>query len=126
MNLHGIVAGVIGAVNPLIPICVQVSNGNTENPNGTVTPAYLDPVTVLGQVQPVSWRDIQMMEGLNLQGIRWKVYLNGHIDGLVRKSNKGGDLVTISVGPQTGTWLVALILEAWPDWTCAGITLQNP
>lgn len=79
-----------------------------------------------GQVQPVSWRDIQQMEGLNLQGTRWKIYLNGQVDGLVRVENKGGDLIIL---PETsrhpGTWLVALVLEQWPDWVVAAITLQD-
>jgi hypothetical protein len=80
---------------------------------------------LFGSVQPVGWRDTQQMEGLNLGGVRYKVYLHGEVDALVRSEKKGGDLVIIPSGPHAGTWLVAMILEQFPDWCCAAITLQN-
>ncbi len=79
-----------------------------------------------GQVQPVTWRDIQQMDGLNLQGTRWKIYLNGQVDGLVRVERKGGDLIILPpTSRHPGTWLVAMVLEQFPDWVCAAITLQD-
>lgn len=77
------------------------------------------------QVQPVTWRDLQQLEGLNLGGVRWKVYLYGQVDAVVRSERKGGDLIVISTGRHQGTWLVAQVLEQYPDWVCAAITLQN-
>lgn len=78
------------------------------------------------QVQPVSWRDLQMVEGLNLGGTRVKIYLYGTVDGLVRSQNKGGDIIVIATGGQwDGTWLVAQNLEQFPDWVSAACTLQN-
>lgn len=125
MNLHGIVSGHVGAVNPFVPVSVQVSTGNTTGADGTRTPTYAAPVTVLAQVQPLQFRDIVQMDGLNLQGTRRAIYLNGRVDGLVRVSNQGGDLITIEVGPNAGVWLVAVVAEQWADWVKCLVTLQN-
>lgn len=80
---------------------------------------------VRAQIQPVTWRDLQQMDGLNVQGIRWKAYLHGEVNGVVRPERKGGDLITIAMGRHQGEWLVAQVLEQWPDWVCAAITLQG-
>lgn len=125
MNLHGIVSGYIGAVNPLIPVMVRSSTGSTTADDGKRTPSYADPVCVIAQVQPLSTRDLQMLEGLNQNGVKWKVYLSGQVDAVVRPELKGGDLIDIATGPHQGTWLVTVVLEQFPDWTCAGIVLQN-
>lgn len=202
MNLHGIASGYVGAVNPLIPVAVQVSAGPPAIAgDGTQTPAYATPgaltakiddgagnvgtilnvsavtqgllipgvtlsggggllagttitsqlsgtpggvgtyavnqaqavvseamttsLTLLGQVQPITWRDLQQMEGINLGGVKWKIYLNGEVDAIVRPEKKGGDLITISSGRHQGTWLVVQVLEQFPDWCCAAIVLQN-
>lgn len=80
-------------------------------------------LTVLAQVQPLTYRDIQQVDGLNLQGTRRAIYLNGFIDGLIRSSNKGGDLVTL---PDGTVWLVAIVLEHWDSgWCKVAATLQN-
>lgn len=82
-------------------------------------------LVVPASVQPMTWRDLQQVEGLNIEGARWKVYLHGQVDGVVRPERKGGDLVVISIGPHAGTWLVGQVLEQYPDWVSAAITLQN-
>ena len=83
-------------------------------------------MTLLGQIQPITWRDLQQLDGLNTNGVRWKIYLSGEVDGIVRKEKKGGDLITIPPGSRhAGTWLVAQVLEQFPDWVCAAIVLQS-
>lgn len=82
-------------------------------------------LVMTADVQPTSFRDLQQLDGLNLGGIRWKTYLSGEVDAIVRPESKGGDLIVISSGRHQGNWLVAQILEQWPDWVCAAITLQN-
>lgn len=83
-------------------------------------------LSVQAQIQPIAWKDIQMLDGLNIEGIRWKAFLNGQLDGLVRPERKGGDLLVIPPGHRhAGTWLVAQVLAQWPDWVEAAITLQN-
>lgn len=197
MNLHALAGPIVGAVNPQIPVAVQISTGPASTaPDGTQTPGYATPGaitasiagTVLnvsavasgtlqagqaladltaallpgttitrqisgtlggigtytvnqeqtvpseamttalllsGQVQPLTARDLQQLDGINLGGVRWKIYLSGQIDAVVRPERKGGDLVTISTGPHQGVWLVVLVLEQWPDWCVCAIVLQN-
>lgn len=189
MNLHSIVAGAITAINPFVPVSVRVSLGSTTADDGKRTPLFADPVVVPGQVQALTFRDLQQVDALNLQGTRRAIYLNGHVDGIVRSQDRGGDLIAVpaslfdgqidgdvltvsqvksgrlSVGDTltgsgvvTGTkitalgtgeggagtysvspsqtvseeefasaavWLVAIVLEQWPDWCKVAVTLQN-
>lgn len=128
MNLHGIVSGAIGAVNPHITCSFQVSTGSTSLPDGTRVPAYAAAVNVPVQVQALSYSDLMKIGGLNIEGTRRAVYLNGNVEGLDRQAMKGGDLFTmpnLPGFPGPTTWLVATVLEWWPDWSKAVITLQN-
>lgn len=122
MNLHAIVTPAISAVNPLVPVIVKLSTGWTTNADGTRTPTYTEVDGVSAQVQALTFKDIQQIAGLNLQGTRKAMYVTGEIDGLVRSTSKGGDLITM---PDGSIWLVAMILEQWPDWAKAAVTLQN-
>lgn len=125
LNLHGMASGLISQVNPSIPASVQVSTGYAVGADGSPVPSYAAAVTVQAQVQPLSWRDLQQLDGLNLQGTRRAIYLYGRIDGIVRASSRGGDLITIARGPYAGAYLVALVLEQFPDWCKCACTLQN-
>ena len=126
MNLHGIAGPAIGAVNPFVPGTVQVSNGTyTTAPDGTRTPGYDTFAGVLMQVQALTYKDLMQVDGLNLNGTRRAIYMNGRADGVVRSLLKGGDLITLTDGPNAGTWLVALTLEQFPDWCKLAVTLQN-
>jgi hypothetical protein len=130
MNLHQIVIGAISAINPTTFITVQVSMGYTTNPDGSRTPKYCDPVTVEADIQELSAGEIQHLDGLNIQGRKMAFYINGNIDGLIRPNQQGGDLITVEAGgnnPQLlgSTWLVAVILEYWPDWCKVAAVLQN-
>lgn len=120
MNLHAIVSPVIGVVNPNVMATVMMSTGYTIDANSKQVPAYTQFDRVPAQVQALSFGDIQKLAGLNLQGVRRAIYLTGNWDGLVRGERRGGDLIVI--GDQT--WLVAIALESWPDWTKVAATLQ--
>lgn len=191
MDLHGIVSGAIGAVNPLVPATVQISSGSVVGPSGKRTPTYDTPGELVGsiaalvltvtavtagrlsigqtvvgavsgtkivslgsgtggvgtylvnktqtltsrvltttlsvpaQVQAMTFKDLEQVDGLNLNGTRRSIYFEGKLDGIVRSENKGGDLITLSDGPNAGTWLVAMVLEQWPDWVKVAVTLQQ-
>jgi hypothetical protein len=80
---------------------------------------------LMAQIQPLTWRDLQQLDGLNLSGLRKKIYVGGDLNGIVRVSLKGGDLITT---PDGNVWLVAQQLEGWSataGWTAAAIVLQN-
>ena len=103
-------------------LTVQVSNGSVVDASGARTPVYELPVTIWGQLQPLSYDDVRQIEGLNIQGVRKKFYLNGSVSGLVRGRREGGDLITT---PDGEVWKVAIVTEAWQDWTGGIVTLQN-
>lgn len=125
MNLHGIVAPAIGAVNPFVPVTLKRSNGYTIEPDGTQVPSYVD-VSLSVQVQALSFSDLQQLDGLNIQGVRRAVYLDGPAMGVVRNIGAGGDLFAFPPGtfPEGDLWLAAHVLERWPDWSKVAITLQ--
>jgi hypothetical protein len=128
MNLQGIVAPVIAAVNPQIICTIRMSIGSTPLPDGTRVPAYRDYPGISVQVQALSYTDLMKLGGLNITGIRRKVYLNGNPEGLDRQAIKGGDLFVMPSLPNfpgPTTWLVAQVLEHWADWCTCAITLQN-
>lgn len=196
MNLHGIVRGVVGAVNPHIDATVQVSGGYTTNTDGTQVPSYQAPgaitasltgntldvtavasgylaadqtlvdasgsllvgtkiqeqltgtaggigtylvdrtqtvasesmttvFNVRAQVQALSFKDLTQIDGLNLNGTKRAIYVNNRLDGIVRPDGKGGDLITIPSGVSKGVWLIAMVLEQWPDWCKVVATLQD-
>jgi hypothetical protein len=122
VNLHQIVAGAIGTVNPQVPCTIQQSTGYTIGADGTQAPTYTTVSGVPCQIQALTYSDLQKMQGLNIQGLRRAVYVNGNFNGVVRPALKGGDLITT---PDGRIWLVAIALEQWPDWCKCAITLQN-
>lgn len=110
MNLHAIASPFVSAVNPLIPILVQRSTGYNTNDDGTQVPSYTDPISVIAQVQALSAGDLRQIEGLNIQGEKRAVYINGRTDGIIRQDKKGGDLITMN--PGKNTWFIGIITDA--------------
>lgn len=122
MNLHGIVSGMIGTVNPPIPVQIRVSIGSKPGVDYTPIPQYASPITVSAQVQELSLKDLHQIEGLNLNGTVRNLYINGNINGGQRVTLKGGDVIIL---PDGTVWLVTAVPESWPDWCKAVITEQN-
>lgn len=120
MNLHGIVRRAITTVNPDVKGVMMVSLGTyTTDAAGHRTPAYSEQdVTV--QLQPLSYTDLMKVDGLNLQGIHKKAYVNGNFEGVNRPMQKGGDKLIVD----SDTWLITQPLEEWPDWCSFAVTLQ--
>lgn len=125
MNLHSLASNFISVVNPPVPCQIQVNTGAITNPDGTQTPGYASQITVQAQVQPLSQNDLRQVESLNLQGTLRSIYINGNVDGVVRVTAKGGDLITVLAGPNAGLYLVNKVEEAWPDWCHCIATLQD-
>ena len=121
MNLHAIVSGAVGTINPPVLCTLAVSTGYTTSPDGTRVPTYATTPNLPAQIQALSYTDLMKMGGLNIEGIRRAVYLNGNIEGVDRAAIKGGDIIT---EPDGTVWLVAQVLEAWPDWTKLAATKQ--
>ena len=124
MNLHRIVSTVISAVNPNQMITVQTSAGYITNPDGTLVPQYSPAFDRLAQVQELTSRDLRQLDALNIQGSMRTVYLNGEVDGIIRISKKGGDLITLQ--RDGSIWLTTAVLEQWDTgWCKLAITLQT-
>lgn len=124
LNLHSIVAPLIGAINPIVNLSIRVSTGYATSPSGKQVPSYANAVIVPGQVQPLSSGDIKHLDALNIQGVRRAIYINGQVNGLIRSENKGGDLITT---PDNRIWLVVAADESWEyvGWCKVLVTLQN-
>jgi len=86
--------------------------------------AFATSFVMMGQVQPLGWKDLQQIDGLNLQGTLRKAYLYGQVEAIVRDDEKGGDLIT---EPSGKVWLVSNVLEDWTSagWCAVAVTLQN-
>ncbi len=121
MNLHGIVSGAIGVVNPFEDLTLYVSTGYVTADDGRRTALYATAQYPAGDVQALSAGEIQHLDFLNIQGIRRAIYLNGQVNGLVRNDNKGGDLV---IRPDGTLWLVVVVLEQWPHWVKVAVVQQ--
>ena len=121
MNLHAIVSGAVGTINPPVLCTLAASTGYTTAADGTRVPTYSTTANVPAQIQALTYTDLMKMGGLNIEGIRRAIYLNGNIEGVDRAAIKGGDLIT---EPDGTVWLVAMVLEAWPDWSKVCCTKQ--
>ena len=128
MDLRGISNSVSDTVNPNIPVTVQSSTGFTIGAGLRQVPTYSS-TAGFAQIQALDSSDLRQLDGLNIQGSIRAIYLRGALAGVVRANTQGGDLVVISAGPAippalVGTWLIVKVLESWPNWSKAAITLQ--
>ncbi len=123
MNLHSVVSGAVGSINPFVGAQMLVSLGHSTNAAGHRLPVYADPLDVEVQFQPLSYTDLQKISGLNLQGIVKTAYVNGNFEGVNRRRQKGGDQLIVN----DEVWLIVQPLEEWPDWCKFVVNLQvNP
>lgn len=121
LNLHGMVRGVISAINADTPATLRRSTGYTTAPGGIRTPAFSDTIGMV-QVQALSSSQLKHMNDLNIQGIMRKVYMYGEWGGPVRADKTGGDLLVFDAK----TWKIVTVFEQWdrPGWSCVGVVQQ--
>ena len=122
MNLHGIASQYTSAVNPLEKVLILRSAGSTLIPGGKRNPQYHPAVAIIADLQALSFGDLQQIDGLNIQGYRRALYINGASFGIVRPDQLGGDLIVRTDGT---TWLNVHVLEPWNDWFKFVVTRQN-
>lgn len=124
MNLHAIASQFVAAVNPMVTAQWRRSTGSSKNADYSRTPGYADPVDVQCQVQPMTWKDLQQISGLNVTGEKKAIYVEGNVQGVLRADNKGGDLFTL---PDATMWLCVQVLENFSmtsGWTKIGCVRQ--
>ena len=126
MNLRAIANAHIQAVNPDILVPIQQSNGSITSASGKQVPQYLAPKTVPCNIQALQYNDIAQIDGLSIEGIRRKVYVNGAWNGISRSDQEGGDLLQFPehTGGPLRNWLVVFVFEQWPDWCSLCVTQQ--
>jgi hypothetical protein len=122
VNLHGLVTPLINAVNPQVTATVHRSIGYTTDDSGRQVPQYAPLRQIRCQVQSLTYSDLQQVAGLNITGVMRKIYVNGHLDPVIRSRREGGDLITL---PNGETYLIVQILEHWPDWSSVAVVLQT-
>lgn len=125
MNLNNIVSPIVAAVSDWVSVSIQPSQGYGTNPDGSRVAKYGLPISMFAQIQPLLYRDLIQIEGLNLNGEKRAMYANGDYQAVVRSSKEGGDLVTLQDG---SVWLVVQQLENWSmenGWVKCAIVKQN-
>lgn len=133
LNLHAIVSPMIAAVNPQLAATLSMGAGYSTLPTGKRVPVYLAPLAITAQVQALAGQELTQVEGLNIEGVKRAMYLNGNVSGVDRAAQDGGDLITFGSTPDIpaplqGTfWLVVMVLEAWDNggWCKVAVTKQN-
>lgn len=131
-NMHGLVRGLINAVNPDIQVIWLVSTGTTPAAHAKSTPTYADPVTLNAQVQAVSGSDLRKYNFLQAQGVYRAVYMYANPDAINRVESKGGDILQFPQYPSgpNRSWLITRVDEPWTagngglSWTRVIVTLQ--
>jgi hypothetical protein len=125
MNLHGIVGPYVSAINPWVTASVRKSQGYATNPDGKRVPSYAPATDIQAQKQPLQYRDLVQVDGLNINGEKCALYITGDYQAVVRSDKEGGDLITL---PDGSVWLVVMQLENWhmtSDWVKVACTKQN-
>lgn len=122
MNLHEMVRGAIGIVNPNIIGVLYRSNGQSFDVAGKAIPSFEKPITVQIQVQSLTADDLQHVDNINQQGKTKAVYVNGNVEGLDRKRKLGGDILEF----EGRRWLVTQQIEEWNQsgWCKVHVTSQ--
>lgn len=126
VNLRAIANAATRTINPNVTAMLYRSTGSVKAADFSRTPVYSSQSITL-QVQALSFGDLRQAEGVNLQGTRRTIFVNGTIAGIIRPAQKGGDIVVFppNLLPEGPVWLVAMVSEQWPDWVKFIITLQN-
>lgn len=127
MNLQNITRGAIQGISPMLNVTLKRSIGYAVATigDGIPTPSYAVAVTVQAQVQALDANDLRQISGINQQGEKLTLYVNGTLLGEVRPDGAGGDLVTM---PDGSTWLVIKVMENWgtvDGWTRVIICRQS-
>lgn len=125
MNLSGIVGNYVAAVNPWVTASIQMSQGYTTSPDGDRQPTYAPAISAQVQMQAMTYRDLVQIDGLNINGEKRAMYINGTWEGVARPDGRGGDLITL---PDSSVWLVVQVLENWgyqDGWTKVAVVKQN-
>lgn len=122
MNLHAIVSGAIGAVNPHEEVTLYRCTGTT-NTAGLVHVAY-EQEKVYAQVQAPSAADLKLFNNLADAKHVKKFFINASAYTINRFEETAGDLIKRADG---SFWLIDMIRDDFSPagWLCVIATLQH-
>lgn len=122
INVFAIANAATNAVNPPIQAILRVSDGETVNPDFSVTPKTTDLLCTI-KVQALSTSDLQRIQNITQQSDMRAVYIAGGIKGLNRALHTGGDVLNF----YGSDWLVTQVLEEWGygQWSKLVVTRQT-
>lgn len=123
LNLHTMARGFVAIVTGAVKGIWKSNTGAAAtDAAGNRVPVYVDTPDFDMRVQAMSGTELQLMDGLNIQGIKRAVWANGDVQGVDRKTGKGGDLLVF----HGAVWLVQVVIETWDDsgWCKVGVTKQ--
>lgn len=121
MNLRTIANRATQAINPNLSGTARIYTGYTMSAAKRV-PTYAAPVPVMLQVQALTKREIEHLDGLNISNATRAAYANLQLSGVDRTNQSGGDLVAV----EEAIWLVSAVLEGWTTagWCKVALTRQ--
>lgn len=111
MNMHGIVSGAIGTINPFIDAVLRENTGFTVAADGSRGPTFND-YTAQIQVQAQTEDQLAFSRNQGFQGVLRSVYLNGNWTGIVKADQTGNDELYFN----GYRWMIYHVIEIWPDW----------
>ncbi|NTU49337.1 MAG: hypothetical protein HGA87_00315 [Desulfobulbaceae bacterium] len=127
LNLNAISGSVIQDVNPDVEAKLYRYKSYTTTSSGVRVPVYYPAETAMIQCQGVlSAPELAQIAGLNIQGVKQGVYLNGNWQGVVRADKTGGDKLEYAdfPGAPVKNWLIVHILESFSDFTKVVVAQQ--
>lgn len=122
IDVFSLASGALGIVNPAITVTVTCSDGQTIEPDGSVTRKTFT-LTVQADIQAVSAGDLEHVGSINQQADMRAVYILGGLKGLSRPLQVGGDLLNF----YGSDWLVTQPVEEWGfgEWSKVIVTRQT-
>ena len=124
MNIFGIVAPLVAAINPRETLTIYAPVGYVTAADGARTPNTAAPAIVLASVQNADYETLQQNGGVNLSSENLVAYLPGNWTGVVRADQKDGSIIVRADGSR---WLVISVAENWQfgnGWTRVLMTRQ--
>jgi hypothetical protein len=132
MNLHEIASAVTSMLFPSVSAQLVLSDGYVVDPDTRrQVPLYADPITVLADVQELTFSDVQRVDNLNLQNVSSAAYLTGQVAGLSRLGGTVQATLTFADDPivpeHLRGWIfnVGAVMEQWPEWCKVALTRRE-
>ncbi len=113
MNLRAVMGGVASGINPREIVSIYRSTGPAAAAAwGNRQPTYAAVAQIMAQLQRVTAGDLMLEQqsALNIQGQKFRIYIDGQFERVVRPDGLGGDMIKRLDGTW---WKVTFVLDRW-------------